>query len=367
MALAEFIAAHRHTILEDWKRRAAKAATSLALADPALQDRIDEFIDEIVATLRREPAEGIAVSTARAASEHAEQRFHLGFSITSMVREYGLFELAVYDALRAADHHVALDDLRRFNQFVHGAICEAVTTFSRLKEQQLRHLAAEHQGFIAHELRNPLASARLAADAVLLRATVTPTLSEALIGSLVRLERLLTQTLIHARLTAETPLHPTEFSLPDAIRSAVRESTLDAKMRGVTVVVAVEAVTVCLDERLLRSILTNLVRNAVKFTRPGSTVMVSARATDSDRAIIEVEDECGGLGPGAAASLFAVFGETRDPSVGHGLGLAIAQQAVEAQGGTIQVHDLPGKGCVFVVDLPRVITTAGELPCGVMG
>jgi signal transduction histidine kinase len=71
------------------------------------------------------------------------------------------------------------------------------------------------------------------------------------------------------------------------------------------------------------------------------------------RVVIEIEDRCGGLPPGAAENLFAPFVQVSDDRSGLGLGLTIAYQVVDAHGGTLEVRDLPGRGCVFAVALPR--------------
>jgi signal transduction histidine kinase len=69
--------------------------------------------------------------------------------------------------------------------------------------------------------------------------------------------------------------------------------------------------------------------------------------------LIEVEDECGGLPPGDSEELFKVFEQRGGDRSGLGLGLAISRRGVEANGGKLYVRDLPGRGCVFTIDLPK--------------
>jgi C4-dicarboxylate-specific signal transduction histidine kinase len=66
-----------------------------------------------------------------------------------------------------------------------------------------------------------------------------------------------------------------------------------------------------------------------------------------------VEDGCGGLPTGFAESLFEPFRYRSPDRSGLGLGLIIARRGVEANGGALRVRDLPGKGCVFTVEIPR--------------
>lgn len=90
----------------------------------------------------------------------------------------------------------------------------------------------------------------------------------------------------------------------------------------------------------------------MKFTHPNGTVSLRVRSSD-ERVLIEVEDECGGLPDGDANDLFRPFVQRSTDRTGVGLGLAFSRWGVEASGGKIYARDLPGKGCVFTVDLPR--------------
>ena len=70
------------------------------------------------------------------------------------------------------------------------------------------------------------------------------------------------------------------------------------------------------------------------------------------RVLIEVEDECGGI-PEGQGDPFQPFGAQRGTDrTGLGLGLAIARKAVRAHGGDIHIHNMPGKGCVFSIEVP---------------
>jgi signal transduction histidine kinase len=72
-----------------------------------------------------------------------------------------------------------------------------------------------------------------------------------------------------------------------------------------------------------------------------------ARSFDGS-AIIEVEDQCGGLSHKDPAKLFEPYLKRREGNgTGTGLGLSIAKRAVEAMHGELSVADRPGRGCVF--------------------
>jgi signal transduction histidine kinase len=109
------------------------------------------------------------------------------------------------------------------------------------------------------------------------------------------------------------------------------------------------------DRQLFASAISNLLQNALKFTRPSSHVWLRTRSV-GDRVSIEVEDECGGLLPGTAEAIFRPFEQRGSDRAGLGLGLVISRQAIEADGGKISLRDIPGKGCVFTVEMPLAIS-----------
>jgi signal transduction histidine kinase len=112
------------------------------------------------------------------------------------------------------------------------------------------------------------------------------------------------------------------------------------------------AVTIEADRQSLAAALSNMLQNAFKFSRAQGHVSLTTRAT-ADRVLFEVEDECGGLPPGKPEDLFRAFEQRGPDRSGAGLGLAICLKAAKANGGQMRVRDLPGKGCIFTLDLPR--------------
>jgi len=89
------------------------------------------------------------------------------------------------------------------------------------------------------------------------------------------------------------------------------------------------------------------------------TLTVGASA---DRVLIEVEDECGGL-PGGEdlTELFRPFEQRGADRSGMGIGVAFCRWGAEANNGRLYARNLPGKGCVFTVDLPRSAASSARL------
>ena len=112
---------------------------------------------------------------------------------------------------------------------------------------------------------------------------------------------------------------------------------------------------------MLAAVVGNLLQNAFKFTRPHTTVTLRVGAS-AERVLIEIEDECGGLPAGNVNGLFRPFEQRSADRTGLGLGLAFSRWGVEANDGRIYARNLPEKGCVFTIDLPRLPRSLAAAP-----
>jgi signal transduction histidine kinase len=118
-----------------------------------------------------------------------------------------------------------------------------------------------------------------------------------------------------------------------------------------------EEVMIEADRHVLTAVVINLLQNAFKFTRPGTTVVLRVGA-GVERVLIEIEDECGGLPSENVNELFRPFEQRGADRTGLGLGLAFSRWGVEQNNGRIYARNLPDKGCVFTIDLPRIAAPA---------
>ena len=170
--------------------------------------------------------------------------------------------------------------------------------------------------------------------------------------SLNRVSELLDDALVSIRLHDVGVAQYETFDIGDLLRELVDDTTAEAEAKGESIIVE-GAATMRGDRRALGSALSNLLRNAVKFTRQGGAIHLRAKAS-KEAVVIEVEDSCGGLPEGSVQKLFDPYVQLGADRTGFGLGLAIAEQAAQAHGGALRVHDLPGRGCVFVLDVPAI-------------
>ena len=169
--------------------------------------------------------------------------------------------------------------------------------------------------------------------------------------NLARLSQLLDNELTELRLRMPRTVHLEGIKGEQLVRELVEEAAPLADASGIRLATELETIVLEADVRLLRSALSNLIVNAIKFSRRDGTVIVRLRRIEA-RARFEIEDECGGLPPGTVERIFDPFVQFGSDRSGFGLGLAIARQAVQAHDGNLAVHNLEGKGCIFLLEIP---------------
>jgi two-component system sensor histidine kinase GlrK len=231
--------------------------------------------------------------------------------------------------------------------------------FETQKNRFLRH--------VSHELKTPLTALREGAE--LLHDGIGGPLEppqRQVVGIMkdnsVKLQRLIEELLDYQRaLHAAASLNVRPLQLSALVQEAAGAHELAAQAKDLRLVIDSESAMVEADPEKLRSIVDNLISNAVKFTPSGGTVTVAARAVAGE-AIIEVLDTGPGVPLEERESIFNLFFRGRRIEAanagsavrvkGSGLGLAIARELVEAHGGQIAVVS-GGAGGHFRVTLPR--------------
>jgi signal transduction histidine kinase len=111
------------------------------------------------------------------------------------------------------------------------------------------------------------------------------------------------------------------------------------------------------DSTQMSQLFQNLIGNAIKFRREGSTpeIHIGCRR-DGDNWILTFKDNGIGIAPEFHERIFVIFQRlhSRDKYPGTGIGLAICKKIVDHHGGRIRVESEPGQGSTFIVTLPDV-------------
>jgi hypothetical protein len=355
VVLSDFLTNHRDELIAMCR---AKVARRLAPrpTEPELEHGIPIFLDQLTEALRLEsPSEASMGATA---TKHGSELLRHGFTVAQVVHDYGDACQSITELSIERDVEITTEDFRVLNRCLDNAIADAVTEYGRQRELDVSALGAQQEterlGSFAHELRNLLNNATLAFEAVKSGSVGVQGSTGAVLGrSLNRLRDLVDRSLADVRLTAGLDRRE-QFALAPFLEEVEVAALMEAKTRGhqFTVAPVEPNVVVAADRHILASIVGNLLQNAFKYTRPHSHVSLRAHADDK-HVFIDVEDECGGLPPGKQDELFAPFSQGSADRSGLGLGLTISLRGARALGGELHVRNLPGKGCVFSVELPR--------------
>jgi len=357
--LHEFLVSYRDAIIDRSRAKLTDRPWPL-VSTSELEYGVPLFLTQLTETLRLETTDTPFSETAIGISavQHGAELRALGFNISQVVHDYGDICQAVTEVAVESKHAITTEEFHVLNRCLDSAIAGAVTEHARITAQSRSTGEIERSGQLAHEIRDLLNTALLAFH-TLKRGTVAINGSTGTVlgRSLMNLRDLVDSTLSDIRMSANIARQervPLNLFLDEIALAA----NLHAEFRALRFAINQPDLNIFInaDPQLLASAVMNLLNNAFKFTPAGGHVTLRARR-DGDRVLIEVEDECGGV-PETKADPFQTFTERRkyDRS-GLGLGLSIARKAVRSSGGDINFRNLPGTGCIFVIDMPLAADT----------
>lgn len=247
------------------------------------------------------------------------------------------------------DHRVRVGGSREV-EALGDAFNEMASSIERADELRRRMVAD-----VAHELRNPIAAARVQAEGLqegVLEAD--PARLESLAEDMRHLSRLVDD--LQELSVAEAGSLRYEFAPFDLCAMLRREADRTAPADGVTVSVSCpdEVVTVTGDASRLSQVVRNLLSNALRHTPRGEVSLVLAR--DERAWSVTVEDTGEGIPEKDLPFVFERFYRSdtarAEDTGGAGIGLTISRRIVEDHGGTIEASSRPGEGTAVTLRIP---------------
>lgn len=350
--LHEFLTANKEVIIARTRAEVAQRPAPRP-TEEELQQGIPLFLNQLI--------EGLRVSTkltskviSQSAAIHGSDLLKMGLTVAHVVHDYGNLCQVVTELADEMKAPITATEFQIFNGCLDDAIANAVTEYVLQRQRSTTVEGNERLGFLAHELRNHLNAATLAFEILKKGSVAIGGSTGAVLGrSLLGIRDLIDRSLAEVRL--EAGLYKRErVSVSELMAEVEIDAALGASARGIDFsFTSVESgIYIDVDRPIIAAAITNLLQNAFKFSHAHGHVLMRATAT-TDRVIFEIEDECGGLPSGKAEELFRPFEQRSNNRTGLGLGLSISRKGVEANQGELHVRDLPGKGCVFTIDLPR--------------
>ncbi|MDP1727522.1 MAG: PAS domain-containing sensor histidine kinase [Bacteroidota bacterium] len=234
------------------------------------------------------------------------------------------------------------------------------------KNEKLQQLNDEKDKFfsiIAHDLRSPFTSIRSLSN-MLDEAIETNNQEEAkqLSEMIVKLANnatdLLSNLMEWARSqTGRMEFKPELFEITNLISEITNFFNLNAEQKSIELTKQLPLrIEVFADKAMVSTIIRNLISNAIKFTRPGGKIIISAEEKQ-DEIIVSVSDNGVGIHEKALNKIFQISGmyssKGTQNEMGTGLGLILCKEFIEKHHGKIQVESEPGVGSRFYFSLPK--------------
>lgn len=321
------------------RRDAAAAEAALTGVFDALADRTSDDLERTIDLNAR--------AVQQEATEIARMRDR-AFSLLLALDGVGVLVtvVAALVVVRGVDQHNRLQD--------------ANATLLRRRVDELEAFA----GRVAHDVLGPLGGVSLALDALSRRCGEDPAAARTLTrarGCMHGVDRVVSDLLEFARAGAR-PAPDARCEVAPAVAAVLADAESDADAGGIALRAEVDATRpVACAEGVLLSLLSNLVRNAIKHMGAAPRREVVVRALERNRHLVRLEVQ--DTGPGLEPDLVTVAFEphVRGPQAagaGLGLGLATVRRLAEAHGGRVGVTTAPGRGSTFWVELPAAATPA---------
>lgn len=372
--LHEFLATNRSILISRCRQKVSQRRVPQA-SDAELERGIPVFIDQLIRTLRVEqtsepmlsrlvsgPAgggDGAASEMGIAATAHGHQSMEQGLTIDQLVHDYGDVCQSVTDLACELEEPIAIDEFRSLNRCLDNVIADAVTEYSRGCNVKVKATYAQSQNvhieMLGNELRSLLHTATLATAAMKAgNVGLQGATGSVLDRSLIAMRDLIDRSVADLGVTAGVPPRRITISLADIVSHVKSSATVQAKIAECTFSVGEvdEKLAVDVNPDMLFAAIGNLLQNAFRFTKPNTEVILRAYGA-ADRVYIDVEDQCGGLEPGATERMFLPFSQNGEDTFGRRLGLTMCQRSVEANDGILRVKEVSESGCIFTIDLRR--------------
>ncbi len=317
----------------------------------------------------------------------------VGRSITLIIPpERGEEERLVLERLRRGERIEHYETIRRSKQ---GRLMDISLTISPIRDRSGRIIGAskvarditrrkeveraleeadrrknEFLAILSHELRNPLAPIRNAAQILRVTAPPLPELQwarDVIDRQVQQMTRLVDDLFDVSRITrGKMVLRKRRVDLAAVVTTTVEASrpTIEKRGHDLTVVLPPESIHLEADPTRLAQILSNLLNNAAKYTDRGGRIALTAER-NGDGVCIRVKDTGIGMPAEMLPRVFDMFTQV-EPSLdrsqgGLGIGLTLVQRLVQLHGGAVEAHsDGLGMGSEFVVRLPIARARDGE-------
>jgi hypothetical protein len=358
-----------------------------------LEDDLPEILDAICVALEAAELDQATPAMGQDARRHGNVRWRQGYRIDELVRELDLFGQVLVDALdeyagldpgfgarHASRARRMIDEARSFVAMV--SIREVVLERDRRIDDytgRLKHANHELERrqrlvselyesrmhitrSVVHDLRNFLNAFSIALQLI----SRAPARMDTSVAFATRqaedMKQLVDQMVEYSVVLGDAaPLVPESVNLRDLFDELVTTCQPLVEAKGLKFAATCEPAIVSVQSNRLRlkQVATNLLSNALKYTREG-TIHFAIGVTGSDGWFLRVSDTGVGIAPADQARVFEEFERAADSGIpGEGLGLAIVRELCRMLNGTIRFESREGRGTSFEITFPLSLKDPG--------
>jgi signal transduction histidine kinase len=247
--------------------------------------------------------------------------------------------------------------------------CYAYTVKTLLSQQKLAELKNDFVNNMTHELKTPIATINIAAEAIqdfnLSKASADEYLAiiRNQAGNLGNLVEQILKNVISEQ--ENVSLNIAAVNLAQLIKSIITDYKPQSVAAGITINYTVngEDLATMADESLLRNAIVNLVDNAIKYGGNGAIININ-QSIENGHVLISVADNGPGIPQQYKDKVFDRFFRVPSGNIhnvkGYGLGLSYAKSIVGRHNGTLTLTSAPGGGTKFIINLPGIYHEASK-------
>ncbi len=363
--LADLIATQKEALLVEWREHVRPLLSAHSLESPILDNEMPKFLDELAERVQDidQPFSWVEEAETdtkinHTATSHGQQRFRIGYDIVEVIKEYGILREVLYERAEQAGLIIGGKGGHALNFTFNKAAAMAVESFQLEKEIEQRKRRREYLSFIMHDLKTQLNAITVAAHVIEEKVDDPPMVAEMvhiILRGAEQLDDQLQKTIKLQKATVEEgvgDLVPRNFELWPVVQSVMDEYRLVATDSRTTVHNLVPAnLRIYADAVALKTILRNLVSNAIKYS-PGGKIVIGVTTAHTEGIELWVRDTGEGIPHERLGKLFEKVAPDPEKKGSSGLGLFMVKKLVEAHNGRVTVESTPGEGSTFRIMLP---------------
>lgn len=342
-------------VLTEWEKRvriSIKEASSLT--HPVIIDTLPALYHNLVEALTPDyPRTSAAAATPAVASEHGGERARLtSYQAQNVIAEYQLLRSTIIDVLKQNNVRISDEQMQIISTAIDACIREAATAFTMAQAVFQERFVAT----LAHDLRNPLASASMMAQ--LIQRTSNPEkineCARRIVENISRADRMI-QELLDTMIFQQGErlrFQLTHFDMADVVREVCEQS---AAVHGHRFEMAGTTAMGWWGRDAIKRALENLVSNAVKYGASDTPIRI-AFAVYHGRIELSVHNEGVPIPPEQMEAVFQVFRRAKaakeGDTKGWGIGLPYIRSVAESHGGSVDLDSSKERGTTVTIDMP---------------